>query len=95
MENLPFNVKLNKTTPVFNESSVPSGILGRHTTAEGVWGRIVVSDGQLTYRILEPNVEEHVLDTDHVGIVAPQKAHQVVLSGPVKFYIEFLRDSSV
>lgn len=91
MKTLPENLKLHSRTPGFDQDSVPAGILGRHTTADGVWGKIRVTEGQLTYRILEPGLEEHVVDTEHVGIVAPQVAHQVEINGPVKFYIEFYR----
>lgn len=91
MKTLPDKLILHKRTPDFDQDSVPAGILGRHTTAEGVWGKIKVTEGRLTYRILEPGIEEHILDIDHDGIVAPQAAHQVEISGPVKFYVEFYR----
>ncbi|HFD33242.1 MAG TPA: DUF1971 domain-containing protein [Gammaproteobacteria bacterium] len=91
MKNLPENVKVNNRTPDFDQDSVPAGILGRHTTAEDVWGKIVVTEGSLTYRILEPSVEEHQLDVDRYGVVEPQTAHQVEITGPVKFHVEFLK----
>ncbi|MDH3326379.1 MAG: DUF1971 domain-containing protein [Gammaproteobacteria bacterium] len=92
MNILPDTVTTTNRTPDFDQDNVPKGILGRHTTAKGVWGQINVTEGQLTYRILEPTVEEHVLDSDHRGVVAPQMAHQVEVTGPVKFHIEFLTE---
>jgi len=91
MKTLPEHVRPYRRTPEFDENSVPAGLLGRHTTAEGVWGVIRVLEGRLRYRILEPEVEEHLLDPDHPGVVEPQVPHQVELVGPVRFYVEFNR----
>ena len=91
MKSLPANLKFHHSTPDFNQDTVPAGIIGRHTTAENVWGKIKVTEGSLTYRILEPNLEEHILNNAQDGIVAPQVAHQVKIDGPVKFHIEFYR----
>lgn len=91
MKTLPGNLTFHKRTPDFNEHTAPKGILGRHTTAEGVWGKIKVTENSLTYRILEPEVNEQVLDMNRFGIVAPQDAHQVEINGPVIFHIEFYR----
>lgn len=93
MRTLPGNMKETNRTADFDNNSVPAGILGRHTTAEGVWGKITVTEGSLTYRILEPKLEEHTLDPDHIGIVAPQMAHQLVIDGPIKFHIQFMQES--
>lgn len=94
MKTLPEKLTMHKRTPDFDQDSVPAGILGRHTTAQGVWGKIVVTEGSLTYRILEPSIEEHVLDAEQYGVVAPQDAHQVETSGPVKFHVEFYRKAA-
>lgn len=94
MKKLPNNLTYQKSTPEFSHENVPHGILGEHRTAEGVWGKIKVIEGSLIYRILEPAVEEYELDAGREGIVAPQDAHQVEIKGPVKFHVEFYRDSS-
>ena len=96
MKTLPANVVLYKTTPEFNQESVPGGLQRNHTTAAGVWGRIVVHEGSLRYVIEAPEVEEHLRE-EHllvpgvVGIVEPQVAHHVVIDGPVRFCVEFHR----
>ncbi len=91
MKSLPSNLAYHKRTSEFDQDNVPAGILGRHTTAAGVWGKIKVTEGSLTYRILEPELEEHLLKPDQQGVVAPQADHQVEINGPVKFHIEFYR----
>jgi tellurite resistance-related uncharacterized protein len=78
-------------TREFTESTVPAGLLRRHTTKPGVWGRIHVLEGSLRYRILEPVLEEHVLTPDRFGVVEPEVPHEVAPHGPVRFFVEFLR----
>lgn len=94
MKTLPNNLEFSHRTTEFDQNSVPAGILGRHTTAEGVWGKITVTEGSLTYRILEPGTEEQTLDETHYGVVTPQTAHQVVVTGPVKFHVQFFKKAA-
>lgn len=91
MKNLPSHVVHYKTTPEFTQDTVPAGLQRNHTTAHGVWGRIVVHEGSLRYVIEEPEKEEHLLGPDTPGIVEPQVAHHVVIEGPVRFAVEFHR----
>ena len=91
MEPLPANVTHYKSTPEFNQASTPGGLQRNHTTAAGVWGRIVVHEGSLRYVIEEPGMEEHLLVPGNPGIVEPQVAHHVVIEGPVRFCVEFHR----
>ena len=91
MKSLPTNVVPYQRTKEFTESTVPAGLLRRHDTKAGVWGRIHVLEGTLTYRILEPAVEENVLSPGIDGIVEPQVPHEVEPVGRVRFFVEFLR----
>lgn len=91
MKRLPAEVVPYKRTPVFEQHSVPAGLLKRHSTKAGVWGKIVVIEGTLTYRILEPAPEEVRLDPQTYGVVEPTVPHEVVPQLGVRFYVEFLR----
>lgn len=91
MKTLPAGVVHYKTTSEFTQDSVPAGLLRNHTTAQGVWGRIVVREGSLRYVIEEPEMEEHLLGPGKPGIVEPQMAHHVGIDGPVRFCVEFYR----
>lgn len=91
MKTLPADVTLYKTTPEFNQDTVPAGLKRNHTTAANVWGRIVVREGSLRYAIEEPEMELHLLGPATPGIVEPQIAHHVVIDGPVRFCVEFYR----
>ena len=92
MKSLPAEVRAYQRTSEFSETTVPAGLTRRHTTKPGVWGRIVVLEGSLRYRILEPEVEEHVLSPECDGVVEPEVAHEVEPLGRVRFLVEFLRE---
>jgi tellurite resistance-related uncharacterized protein len=57
-----------------------------------VWGKIVVLEGTLLYRILEPEVEEILLSPDRYGVVEPTVRHEVEPLSGVRFYVEFHRE---
>lgn len=89
MKNLPDDVKEYKRTPTFTENSIPKGLLSSHTTKAGTWGKIVIEEGKLLYRILEPEIEEIILTPEKFGVVEPQVRHEVEPVGPVTFHVEF------
>lgn len=96
MKSLPTNVEPYKRTRQFDQSTVPAGLLRRHNTKPGVWGRICIVEGEILYRILEPAFEEILLRPGLDGIVEPTQDHELEPRGPVEFFVEFLkvRDSS-
>lgn len=85
---LPEGLKAYKKTPVFDETSIPAGLLKDHSTKDGVWALIHVIEGRLLYRILEP-LSEQALDTSRPGVVRPGQPHLVKPLGAVRFYVEF------
>lgn len=90
MHTLPTDVVHYKSTPTFDETTIPDGLRKCHDTKDGVWGKIVVLEGELLYRIVETN-EEVVLTAERPGVAAPCERHQVEPRGKVKFYVEFHR----
>lgn len=91
MKTLPEHVEAYKQTPTFTEKTVPAGLLSAHTTKDGVWAKIIVLEGELLYRILEPELEEIVLSADRFGVIEPQIEHSVQPLGNVRFLVEFCR----
>lgn len=91
MKNLPNDVVSYKRTPEFSEDSVPKGLLNAHQTKAGTWGKIVVLEGALRYRILEPETEVTDLTPDRYGVVEPTVLHDVEPLGSVRFFVEFYR----
>ncbi len=71
MKTLPSIVVSYKKTPEFDETSIPKGLLKSHQTKEGVWGKIVVIEGKLKYKITEPEEEITILSDDIPGVIEP------------------------
>lgn len=91
MSILPSDLEAYRQTPIFDETTVPAALLRRHTTKAAVWGRICVLEGELVYRVLEPEIREERLVPGRDGVVAPQVPHEVEPVGHVRFFVEFLR----
>ncbi len=91
MKALPEDVIAYKKTPEFDELSVPKGLLNAHQTKQGVWGKIVILEGQLQYTINKPEIEVVVLTENSYGVVEPEIFHEVKPLGNVRFYVEFYR----
>lgn len=89
MKVLPSNLKQSRRTPEFTELSIPSGLLKAHQTKAGTWGKIVILEGELLYRILAPELEEVMLSASNYGVVEPTVLHEVSAPGKVKFYVQF------
>jgi len=92
MKLIPAEAAKYLSTEEYTEVSVDQSFFEQqHRTAEGVWSKIVVIEGHLTYRILEPEVEEVVLTSSVAGVVEPMVLHQIKPIGRLRFYVEFYR----
>jgi tellurite resistance-related uncharacterized protein len=90
---LPDGLVAHKRTPIFDQDSIPAGLRRRHNTKAGVWGLIVVVEGRLRFRLLDPS-SERILDTRNSGVVQPMQPHEVEPLGPVRFFVEFYGDAA-
>ena len=77
-----------KSTPVFDENTLPAGLRREHRTKAGVWGVIRVLVGRVRYRVLDP-VSENILDPNHPGLVLPDQPHFVEPLGPMRMRVDF------
>ena len=86
---LPKGAKLAGSTKLMDQDSVVPGILKKHLAPKGKWGYLVVETGSLQY-VWEDD-EDQVLDADpgHPIVIYPERFHHVVITGPVKFKVEF------
>lgn len=94
MKSLPKNLTHYQSTPEFTETTIPKGLLKAHSTKDGVWGKIVIFEGSLKYRIHATpfQAEEiNILDEQRYGVVEPTILHEVESIGPVRFRVEFNR----
>ena len=80
-----------KTTPVFDEVTLPEAIRSAHNTKAGVWGLLRVLEGEARLVFHEPAREVRVTP-DAAGMITPEAVHHVELDGPVRLRVEFYRE---
>lgn len=90
-EGPPAGVSAYSRTPTFTARTIPQNLRSPHRTKAGTWAKIVVLEGRLLYRILEPETREIELSPGRPGVAAPQAPHEVEAQGDVRFYVEFCR----
>ena len=77
-----------RSSPVFDETTLPEALRKEHTTKDGVWGVIRVIEGQLKLIYVDPP-SERVLNAGEHGVVQPQQRHFVEPLGAVKMQVDF------
>ncbi|HEX9954299.1 MAG TPA: DUF1971 domain-containing protein, partial [Allosphingosinicella sp.] len=75
-----------KSTPVFDEHSLPAGLRREHSTKAGVWGVIRVLDGRLRYRSGDGTRD---LEAGEQVIIEPQQPHSVEPLGAMRMQVDF------
>lgn len=93
-QNLPLPLKENKIgeTPWLNEITVLKPILNKHMAPKGKVGLVIVDEGSLDY-VWEDDLDYILTGNKHHPIVIePERYHHVIITGPVKFKIEFYKD---
>ena len=69
-----------RSTPIFDEETLPSALRAVHRTKAGVWAVIRVLEGELRLTLLDVG-EEQVLSPGNPGVVAPEQPHSVTPLG--------------
>lgn len=77
-----------RSTPVFDQDTLPAALRARHDTKAGVWGMIRVIEGQLLLSYLDPP-SEIMLDPERSGLILPGQPHFVTPVGPMKMRVDF------
>jgi tellurite resistance-related uncharacterized protein len=77
-----------RSTPVFNETSLPAALRARHATKAGVWGMVRVLEGTVKLTYLEPP-SELLLGPDTPGRLLPEQPHFVEPIGAMKMRVDF------
>jgi len=90
---LPAGAELVRTTAMFDQDSVPPGLLRAHRIATGVWGRLVVHTGSLLFRFEEETGAPIGVQSGEHLVIPPDVPHHVEVDGPVSFAVEFHRPS--
>jgi tellurite resistance-related uncharacterized protein len=77
-----------RSTPVFDETSLPAALRSRHNVKAGVWGVIRVIEGRLKLRYLD-RPSEIVLEPGRPGFVLPEQPHEVEPLGAMRMQVDF------
>ena len=77
-----------RSTPVFDQYTLPAALRARHDTKAGVWGLIRVLEGELRLTYLDPP-SEVVLTPERPGLILSQQPHFVTPIGAMKMRVDF------
>ncbi|MEZ5235683.1 MAG: DUF1971 domain-containing protein [Acidimicrobiia bacterium] len=89
---LPTGLEHVRTTDVFDEHHHPAGLLRAHRVADGVWARLVVHRGELTFVFEDDAEHPMVVAAEGSVVIPPGRLHHVELGRPVRFALEFHRE---
>jgi tellurite resistance-related uncharacterized protein len=88
---MPEGLEVVRTTSVFDQDSVPAGLLRAHRVADGVWGRLVVHSGAVTFVFDDEPDRPITVGAGGAVVIPPARQHHVRLDGPATFAVEFHR----
>lgn len=89
---LPLGLEHVRTTDVFDEHTAPAGLRRAHRVADGVWGRLIVHTGALSFRFEDEPEQVLVVGAGAAVVIPPGRFHHVAFDqGPVTFAVEFHR----
>ena len=77
-----------RSTPIFDENTLPAGLRKEHRTKAGVWAVIRLLEGRLRYRTVDPD-SETILAPERPGLILPEQVHFVEPVGAVRLQIDF------
>ncbi|PCG13149.1 DUF1971 domain-containing protein [Sphingomonas adhaesiva] len=83
-----------RSTPVFDEVTLPAALRGEHRTKAGVWGVLRVIEGSLKLRFPDPRLDK-TLTPDNPGLILPEQPHFVEPIGRMRMQVDFYNELPV
>jgi tellurite resistance-related uncharacterized protein len=87
---LPDGLRRVRSSPEWDEQTIPVGLLRNHRVASGTWGRIVVRDGRLRFTASTAPTLHVILGAGAFQAIPPDVDHRVEPLGSVRFCIDFM-----
>ena len=81
-----------RSTPVFDETTLPAALRREHRTKDGVWGVIRVLEGELRLFLVDgPGAggDGTILTPGRPGLIRPQQTHHVEPLGRMRMQVDF------
>ncbi|PJK27409.1 DUF3565 domain-containing protein [Minwuia thermotolerans] len=88
---MPDGVTPYRETPVFDQATVPAGLLKDHETKPGTWGRLEVLAGRMRCVFADPVGRAADLGAGENSPIPPEASHHVELHDGARFRVVFLR----
>ncbi len=87
---LPGGLQVIRTTPTWDEATMPAALRRAHRVAAGGWGRLQVQEGRIRFRAdTQPPLDTEV-EASASQLIPPETDHDVEPQGHVRFFVEFL-----
>ena len=88
---LPEGAAPYSKTATFTAQTVPQKLTNAHNTKPGVYGRLNVNRGEVSYYLDGQEAPLAVVSAGETFIILPQEWHFVQLSDDAEFFVEFLK----
>ncbi len=85
---LPVHLEKDRSTVSMTEDTILPGLLKNHCLPKGRFGYLVVEEGALQF-LWEDATTPLDADPCHPIVIAPKRFHRVIITGPVRFRVEF------
>jgi len=91
MNDIPDGFVLARTTDVFDNDTVPPGLLRAHRVADSVWGRLLVHAGSVQFVFDDDPDHPFTVRAGGAMTIPPGRLHHLEFDGPAEFAVEFHR----
>ena len=79
-----------RSTPEFDETTLPAALRREHRTKAGVWGVIRVLEGEVRLVLDDgSDAEGTILRPDRPGLIQPRQPHHVEPLGRMRMQVDF------
>ncbi len=77
-----------RSTPIFDETTLPAALRREHRTKPGVWGVVRVLEGEVKLSCVDPP-EVLIVSPGSPGLLLPDQPHFVEPVGTMRMQVEF------
>ena len=88
MRDMAQSVAPYRSTPIFDERTLPAALRREHRTKPGVWGVVRVLEGEVKLSFVDPP-EVLIVSPGSPGLLLPDQPHFVEPVGTMRMQVEF------